>query len=232
MWKTLIAKELRENAWIAAIALIAFAYLVIAQTGWASAITGYVRALPGLHSYGYYSTGRYELPFIQEDFYSSYTLLASLLAIALGFRQSIGESLRGTFPLLLRLPTQRWQVFGAKLLAGLLIYLVCAALPIVAFAAWAAVPGTHASPFYWAMTVPAWVTWWTLTPFYFAAFLSGLRPARWAGSRLLPLATAAFPVMVLLDASGNWWISLVVVAVADGIFLACILRVTRVRDYS
>ena len=49
-------------------------------------------------------------------------------------------------------------------------------------------PGKHASPFFWWMTATAWEAWGVIAIVYLAAFLAGIRPARWFGTRLLPLA--------------------------------------------
>ena len=84
-----------------------------------------------------------------------------------------------------------------KLLVGVAVYLVCAAAAILVYAWWAATPGTHASPFEWSMTVPIWKVWITMPLLYLGAFLSGIRPARWVGTRLLPLAAAGTLVLLL-----------------------------------
>ena len=77
------------------------------------------------------------------------------------------------------------------------LYLAFSAVPILVYAWWAATPGTHAGPFEWSMTLPAWQLWLSITAIYLAAFLVGMRPARWIGSRLLPLVAVGLFVLLL-----------------------------------
>jgi hypothetical protein len=98
------------------------------------------------------------------------------------------------------------------------------------YALWAASPGTHASPFAWSMTLPAWTAWLAISAVYLGAFLSGIRPANWLGTRLAPLAAAlglavlcsalpvafAWPLLILLDA----------------LLIVLILYVARQRDFA
>ena len=167
-----------------------------------------------------------------DDFATSIAIVSALLAVAIAFRQTLGESLHETWLLLWRLPIHRSDLLCAKLLVGLVMYLFCASLPIAIFSAWAATPGTHASPFYWEMTLPAWASWFSMTALYLAAFLSGLRPARWIGSRLLPLAAAGLPVFALHVAEAPWWLAGPIVIALDLLILTCIQQAARVRDYS
>ncbi len=231
MWNALLRKEFRETAWLAAAALAAYLLLVATYTGWTKGMIGYFRAIPGMHVYGF-GTGASGISFVNGEFVQLFSFISALLAIGLGFRQTMGESLRGTYPLLLRLPMARANVFRVKLLAGLTTYLVSAAVPIVLFGALAATPGTHASPFYWAMTEPAWVTWWSMSLLYVAAFLCGLRPARWLGSRLLPLVAGFFAVFFLWMSGAPWQLTVSIVLVLDLLLLICVQHAGRIRDFS
>jgi hypothetical protein len=228
MWKALAIKEIREDTWIAAVALAVYLLIVIDNIGWN--LPGFLSGVSWIYSYGYRG-GPQQIPFVANDFVTSSAIVSALLAIAIAFRQTLGESLHETWLLLWRLPIRRNDLLYAKLLVGLVTYLFCAALPIAIFAAWAATPGTHASPFYWSMTLPAWASWFSMTALYLAAFLSGLRSARWIGSRLLPLAAVGLPVFVL-HAAAVWWLTVPIVIVLDVLFLVCIQQAARVRDYS
>jgi len=229
MWKALAYKEIRENTWLAAVALAAYGLIVLDNIGWS--LPDLLAGVSRVHSYGY-RTGLHQIPFVASDFVTSIAIVSALLAVGIGFRQTLGESLHETWLLLWRLPIRRSALLHTKLLVGLVTYLLCAALPIAIFAAWAATPGTHASPFYWEMTLPAWASWFSITVLYLAAFLSGLRPARWIGSRLLPLAAAGLLVFVLHVAPFPWWLTALIVIVLQVVFLVCIQQAGRVRDYS
>src|SRR6185503_13555355 len=110
--------------------------------------------------------------------------------VALGFKQSLGDLLGDAQLFLLHRPLSRRRIYATKILVGLSVYLVCGVVPILIYAAWAALPGTHASPFAWSMTSPSWVIWLVLTAVYLGALLSGVRPAAWFGTRLAPLVAA------------------------------------------
>jgi hypothetical protein len=157
--------------------------------------------------------------------------VAVCLALALGFRQTVGESAAGTYLFLLHRPASRLRLIGTKLAVGLGLYLVCAALPILGYALWAATPGTHAGPFEWSMTAEAWKVWLAVTIVYFGAVLSGIRPARWYGTRLLPLLGAgllAIPVAAVPWQPGP---ALAATLLVDAMLVTATLFVAHRRDY-
>jgi hypothetical protein len=114
---------------------------------------------------------------------------------------------------------------------GVTLYLVCAAVPILLYACWAATPGTHASPFFWSMTVTTWKIWLAMPLIYLGAFLSGVRPGRWWLSRLWPLAGLS---LVVVLAVGTWAWPLVgppLLAIAALLSIMSILLVVHTRDF-
>ena len=122
-------------------------------------------------------------------------------------------------------------MIAAKLLVGVVVYLVCAAAATLAYAWWAATPGTHASPFEWSMTVQTWKVWIAMPLVYLGAFLSGIRPGRWVGTRLLPLAAAGAVTGLVLFLP--WWpvCGLGMIALSSVVLVGNILFVARARDY-
>lgn len=229
MWKALALKEVRECLGIAAIALAAYLYLVANQT---SRDLGLLDLVPDIIGARFYRSSPDVVPFVFGEFPTGFATVTALLAIVLGFRQTMGESLHGTYVLLFHLPAARIRLVYAKLISGLCVYLACGPVPILLYGLWAATPGTHASPFYWSMTVPVWITWFSMTLVYLAAFLCGLRPARWYGSRLAPLVASVLPLLVVQGAELSWWWSGLIVLVSDVLFVFCIQQVARDRDYS
>jgi ABC-type transport system involved in multi-copper enzyme maturation permease subunit len=218
----LALKELRETFWLALVALVIQLYFVAAVTG--SSLASALGSSTSLYA-------QTVVPFAHTDFVSTFAIVAGCLAAGLGFWQTVGESVRGTYALLLHRPVPRWQVIGVKLAVGLGLYLVCSAVPILLYAFWAATPGTHASPFYWSMTLTSWQVWLTMPLVYLGAFLAGLRSARWYGTRLLPLATAggAAGLIVILP----WWAltGLPLLVVATAALLSAIFFVTTTSDF-
>jgi hypothetical protein len=218
--KALALKELREVGGIALAALGAYLALVVNLMG--AKVFDWVPVIPA---------GTREVPFTGLGFLLFFTFVSVLFALALGFRQSAWESARGTYPFLLHRPAGRTAIFLTKLATGAAVLLACAAVPIVLYAWWAAVPGHHAGPFSWSMTGDAWQLTFLMPLLYLGAFLSGLRPARWLGTRLLPLVAVVL-FLLLLDWL-PWWSAGFPLALAlYGLLVASICFVARVRDYA
>jgi hypothetical protein len=218
----MLYKEVRETAAIVAIGLAFYSYFGVKAMRH--------DLLPWFDS-GHYNYYMVEIPFVGQSYLSSFAWVSAGLAIALGFRQSVGESLHGTWLFLLHRPVAWKRLLGAKLLVGLTTYLLCAAATILAVSWWAATPGTHASPFAWSMTVPIWKVWITMPIVYLGAFLSGIRPGRWVGTRLLPLVAAG--IMAALIPFLPWWplSGLGLIVLLSIVFVRSIFFVARTRDF-
>lgn len=224
MWKALVLKELRELAPLAVLAAVAYSLILS-------------------HAFGVFMVfwpvpEEQDIPFISDSFVAQTTFVSFFLAVGLAMRQTLAESTGGTWLWLLHRPMARSQIIALTLAVGGALYLVCAALPILFYACWAAWPRTHPSPFFWSMTEDAWAGWGIAGLIYLGSFLSLFRPGRWLGTRLLPLAGtvtlmgAAYAVADLraswLAIAGFWLLLglLVMVAVSN------IQRIARVRDFS
>jgi hypothetical protein len=157
--------------------------------------------------------------------------IGAALAITLGFRQSAWEPSQGTAQYLLHLPLSRRTIFVTKLTTGVSLLLGCTLLPIVIYAIWAAVPGTHAGPFEWSMTWPAFQVWLIMPLAYLGAFASGIRPARWFGSRLLPLVSAGLAGSILAGLTPWWPIALPLLLLVAAVLVSDILWEVETRDF-
>lgn len=217
MLTTLVWKEARELAPLVALALLVQGLLSFAAIGL---------------TFGPFVQESGSIPFVDHWLADLFLFLGGIAAIAIGFWQSLWESGRGTFQFLLHRPVARGSVFTVKLAVGIGLVWLISGLPIVIYALWAALPDTHASPFFWSMTTWAWVLWFRLPVIYLGAFLSGLRPGRWFGSRAFPLAAAVFGVFVLMLLDGRPVACLLVALAVAACFLLVIYRVAQVRDYS
>jgi hypothetical protein len=218
MANELVRKELRECAGIGALGLVALLVVAQASIGWSP--------VPWL-SGPVYQQG--QIPFVSDAFPSRFGVVACVLAVALGFKQSLGDFFGDAQLFLFHRPISRRRMFGIKLSVGVAVYLALAALPIVIYALWAAREGTHASPFYWSMTLDVWTSWLAMSAVYLAAFLSGIRPAAWFGSRLAPLAGSGALLTiaaVMLPTAVAW----LVLLIADILLAALILHVADSRD--
>ena len=157
--------------------------------------------------------------------------IAIISAIVIGLNQTLMESWRQTSLFLLHRPMPRSQIFLCKLAAGGLILLGTSALPLLIYCLWAATPGTHASPFFWSMTEPWWHSVLVAFACYLGAFLTGIRPANWIGSRTWPLIAATGMALGLKLAPV--WTAVVYAGLVA--LIAClvisILNTTRHREY-
>lgn len=217
--RTLVFKELRDVAGITAAALAAYTVLVVSLMG--AKVFDWIPGMP---------RGTQGVPFIDGGFTSPFMFLSALFALALGFRQSAWESARGTYLYLLHLPRSRAAIFCTKLATGIGVLLVSGALPIVAYATWAATPGRHAGPFTWAMTGPAWALLLVMPVLYLGAFLSGIRPGWWFGTRLLPLVGTVVLAMMICQIPEWWQIGLLPGLCVLLVGNTC--HVARMRDYA
>lgn len=223
---TLVRKELRETRAFAALALVLYLVYVSNLTGKEGPLLRtLVDLIPGM------SATAPSVPFVQGNFESILFFVGGMLAIALGFRQSAWEPSQGTVLYLLHLPLPRRTVFLAKLLTGISLLLVCSLLPILIYALWAALPRTHPGPFEWMMTGGAFRIWFLLPLIYLGAFASGVRPARWFGSRLLPLASVAIPAAFSYAVSNWWLIGLPLVCLTATVLVSVILQECETRDF-
>jgi hypothetical protein len=231
MFRAMALKELRETVWIM---LLVLAVCLLFFGGTIESIFRVFGANVEVQtSLTLYNAVNY-VPFVTDCHVEHFYWICAAVAVALGLRQTLGESIGGTYPFLLHRPTYRYRLMGVKLLVGLAVYLACGSILILAYGLWAGVPGHHASPFEWSMTVTTWAALVEMALIYLAAFLSGLRPARWFGTRLLPLAAAVPLVFNLFPypfRTGSV-LHLCTVLVVGAWVTMVIVFVARTRDYS
>lgn len=216
MLKALVIKELRESAGIVALAVLGAIYMF-----------GELTATPVVPWQGG-STSTY--PFVGDWLGFYYCIVVGGLAVALGLRQAAWELGQGTYFFLLHRPLPRKRVFALKLLVGGILALTFGALLILIYAVWAAKPGHISAPFDWRMTGWAWNLWLTTPLVYVGAFLSGIRPARWFGSRLAPLL-AAIGVAVAVTYVPWFWLAAAISVLGTVAGLVVVLYYVQSRDY-
>ena len=220
MTTALAYKEFRETIGIATLGLAVMLGIASLSMGWGATL------LPDFlapRSYG-------NIPFLNDVFPGRFGMAAFVLAVALGLRQSVGDFVGDGYLFLLHRPVSRQTIFGAKLLVGLGLYLAAACVPVLFYAWYALLPGTHASPFDWQMTLPVWNTILTLSSVYFATFLSGIRGGNWFGTRLMPLVASLGVLFIVWQLSMG--IALAVAVVLNLLLIALILHVAQERDFA
>lgn len=217
MTGALTYKELRETLPVAVVGALALFLVAAGNMG--------KSPLPGLSSHPY---GR--IPFVHDSFLTEFGTVAVLLAMVLGFRQAVADFAGDTQLFLLHRPIRRERIYGTKLVVGLFLCLALGGLAVGAYALWAAAPGTHASPFHWAMTSPVWSLWLASSSIYLGAFLAGIRPGLWWGTRLAPLAASLSLALVALTCP--MWVGWIGVIVLNVVLTTLIHHVVATRDFA
>ncbi len=142
------------------------------------------------------------------------TITTPLIGLALGLLQILPELRRDQWAFLVHRPASRTTLFFGKVLPGVCLYLLATILPLLGLAAWAASPSHVPAPFDFRFTLAGWAAILAGLPFYFAGLLVALRPARWYGSRALPLLTALLALLAAGWFVEFWQAALVCLIVA------------------
>lgn len=221
MRRAMLMKEFRE---LAAWAGVLLAVMILATIN-----------LAGLNPFTLQKL-QYEIPipFVNSEGTSGLMLYGSVSAMVLAFRQTVGESVQGTWLLLLHRPVPRGWLVSMKILIGLCVLLVITGIPLFSYTIWAATPGTHASPFRWAFIIPAVLTWLQLSIVYLAAFLCGVRDAHWLGSRLLPMipALVAYSWVSAINSVHVWLAPIAMTMGLNLLLLSAIYYVVDTREFT
>ncbi|QDU41883.1 hypothetical protein Mal52_03380 [Symmachiella dynata] len=222
MFKSMMRKELMETLPVMAIAGFLYALILISDAfeySWASdgvLINQMQRWTTVLH----------------DQFIDVLWMIAFGFAILLGLVQTLTDSVQGTWGYLVHLPPGRRWIISSKLLVGGGVYVACTGLFLLVCVMIGWTRQTAVYPFRWSMmSVYVQISLIGMLV-YLATFLTGLRPARWYGSRLLPLAGCGLLVWVLIGVP-QWWVyGFAPLLVFCGLLVGVILYVGDVRDYT
>jgi len=233
MYKTLVMKELRETALIWGFAVAAIAYAIFSVLIGANRLSfegvpllGWIMQQASLSGFNR------NFIFLDAGLETKFTTMSVLFTIGVGLLQTLGESVRGTYPFLLHRPMSRRRIIAVKLAVGTGVYLGISGGAILILGLWSATPGTHPSPFEWSMTAGVWRIWIVMPIFYFGAFLTGIRPARWYGSRLFPLIAAVFFYFLASSFPNGFASNAAMTILIVACFTVCIFVASEDRDYS
>lgn len=212
---TIIWKEIRENLKWAVLALL------VSAVGMWMTLGSYTR--PPMFP------GQFDATHIlSESFLVMTTVGGALFAGLIGFGQVIFEGRPDQWAFLVHRPIPRSQIFFGKAVAGLALYFLGFGIPLAAIVIWASLPGSSPAPFEWRMALPALADLLNGTVYYFAGMLTGLRQARWYGSRCLGILAALSATFGVIMFS-NFWSAAVISVIAIGLsalaawgsFLSC-----------
>lgn len=219
MWWALIRKELREIAPFAAAGVVYCLLVVLA-------LHSSTRDLPsplatfGLIPHKFLSgINRFSADPSFCDLLDELLFLFSVLfLLGIGLRQTLGEDLKRTYPLLLHRPMGRNSIFLAKIAAALSVYLFLTLSVILILAIDYATPGHYSYPFMWEVVFGSLTVPLGGVLFYLTVFLTGLRRERWYGTRWLPGVAGGliytgiiglgftWPYLILMGSAGSVWI--------------------------
>ncbi len=144
------------------------------------------------------------------------TLGAPFTGLALGLLQILPETRRDRWAFLVHRPASRTRLFFGKVLPGLFLYGLMTLLPLCGLLAWYAHSSRLAGPFDARFLLGPFAAILGGLAFYFAGLLIALRPARWYGSRTLPIVLALLAPCAVTAAPEFWQtagVSLVVAAI-------------------
>lgn len=200
--KALVFKELRENLKLAALGLVIYVLLLVVQ----------------YRDYVVSPTNMYH-PLARGDLLWNTAWFCGIFGAVLGWLQIHNERRPDLWAFLLHRPITRTQIFLGKALAGLGLYAAVVGLPLLVFILWALWPGHVAAPFEPKMLRPLASHILAGVAFYFAGMLTGLRQARWYGSRALGLGLPLIAFLVM-QIRPEWWQGWLVILLGAVVLIA------------
>lgn len=223
MNRQLLRKELREVWPIGLLAFLAAALIVMSDAE-LHPLTDPWRTAHAA------SSGGLSIPLIGLSYPLGPT--AVVAGLILGLWQTWSETIRGTWGFLLHRPISRHSVLYHKLSVGIVVLLLAVGLPLAVLACWAVSPGHHVVGLEWRMGADAWAAVLAGTLAYLSAFLSGIRSARWWGSRYLVLGLGGAIVFLTIASGTIWGWAWLIIPVVDLLLVAAILHEAEQRNFS
>ena len=205
--KKLFMKELREETKAALLGMALFIFILTMDC------KKYANQLDCMNLGQGLRWGYWMQPLLDAGLFAFF---CAIFGIVLGWLQIRAEKHPDLWAFLIHRPMTRTRILLGKTAAGLCLYALGAGLPLLGFIAYVRTPGHVAAPFEWAMTLPVAVAFLLGIVFYFAGMLTGLRQARWYGSRGFGLGLAIFAAFGIFKAQ-ELWLALLFLAITGGI---------------
>lgn len=128
----------------------------------------------------------------------------ALVGLLIGGAQTLPENRGDKWGFLAHRPVSRSTLFWGKASSGILLYSIATGLPLAGALLWMSWPGHLPIPFDWRFTLPGLADLLYGLVYYFAGFLTGMREARWYGSRALGIG-AAVACFALQTGATEFW---------------------------
>lgn len=197
MFKAAVWKELRANLKWGAVILLGMLAVLLYRTRFFSI------PLPGEAGY---------INRIIDTLESVAAFGAVLAGLLIGTAQAIVENRGDKWGFLAHRPANLTTLFWSKVTAGMLLCVLSAGIPVGVGLAWLAGPGNLPVPFDWRIALPLIANLLSGLVCYFAAFLTGMRQARWYASRALGLAAAFGCVALQVAVATSFWQAAAIIA--------------------
>ena len=210
--KTIFQKDLRENLKLALIGFAIFTLLLI--QAYQSSITAFSNLLK---NNGSITTSTLQ-PLLSQTLLTEVAFFCAFFAAVLGWLQTRNEAHRDLWAFLVHRPVSRAEIFRGKVAAGLCLYALGAGLPLLVLILVVQTPGHVAAPFEWAMILPLLGIFLTGPVYYLAGMLTGLRQARWYGSKCFGVGLGLFASIAVFSVPQIWG-SLAVIVFAFAILV-------------
>ena len=150
--------------------------------------------IPGLN--GIYLVSR-----LSGNLATSVAIGAIVTSIALAIAQFALDQRDSARGFLLHRRLSGKQIFHAKIVVGAALYVLAVGVPLILAAIYLKWIGPERLPTSWLQTVPAFTLSFYCFSFYFGTSIVLCRPARWIGTRLLPIAASA---LIAISAIGAY----------------------------
>jgi ABC-type transport system involved in multi-copper enzyme maturation permease subunit len=213
--KQLLLKEWREHFKVALAALAVFAVLLVlfVRSG-----TGQLTEMAS--GAGGAFNGSWMQPLVCPQLLVVCSVFCAIFGVILGWLQIHAERHPDLRAFLLHRPIEPATILAGKLLSGAGLYALAAGGPLLGLVIYAVLPGDVAAPFECAMLLPVCAVFLLGLVFYGAGLLTGLRSARWYGSRIFGLGPALLAA-VCVFAVPEFWQALVLILIAGAmVFVA------------
>ena len=152
----------------------------------------------------YYGPGRMPPSVMSPMFLLVTGFGGAIVAAIIGLSQTLPEARADRWAFLTHRPVTRSALFRAKAISGLILYAVATGVPLTGAVWWVATPGHYPCPFEWRMTLPAIADLSCGIAYYFLAVMTGMRQARWFGSRTFGFGAGIVCSFSLLIYNSFW----------------------------
>ncbi len=206
--KKLFRKEIREETKVAVLGFAVLSLIIIHHCA------SYIGSLDRI-------SGPDTQPLLSPSLLSTIGCFCSIFGLVLGWLQMRAEKHPDLWAFLVHRPATRTNILCVKLAAGLFLYTLGAGLPLLGLLAFVLTPGRVVAPFAWPMTFPLIAIFLLGVIFYLAGLLTGVRQARWYGSRGFGLGLAFVAGIGVFDGR-EFWTALLILAITGGILAAAV----------